>query len=95
MKNVFVKPNEQSEACFDSAMARKRRMKSNVFANGLLFVSIIAILACSGKSSTSTVTTETETTITGAATEELEEPYKGDLAMFWLSDEENHSAKHF
>ena len=29
VKNVFVKPNEQSEACFDSAMARKGRMKFN------------------------------------------------------------------
>ena len=29
--NVFVKPKEQSEACFDSALARKGRMKSNVF----------------------------------------------------------------
>ena len=27
--NVFVKPNEQSGACSDSAMVRKRRMKSN------------------------------------------------------------------
>gem|GEM_PF-6931419 len=27
--NVFVKPNEQIEACFNSAMARKRRMKYN------------------------------------------------------------------
>gem|GEM_PF-3759430 len=27
--NVFVKPNEQSGACSGSAMARKRRMKSN------------------------------------------------------------------
>ena len=27
--NVFVKPNEQIGACSDSAMARKRRMKSN------------------------------------------------------------------
>ena len=29
-KNVFVKPDEQSEACFDFAMARKGRMKSNI-----------------------------------------------------------------
>ena len=28
--NVFVKPNEQSEARFDSAMARKGGMKTNV-----------------------------------------------------------------
>lgn len=28
--NHFVKPNEQSEACFDYAMARNGRMKSNV-----------------------------------------------------------------
>ena len=27
--NVFVKPDEQNETCFNSAMARKRRMKSN------------------------------------------------------------------
>ena len=29
--NHFVKPNEQSEACFDYAMARNGRMKSNHF----------------------------------------------------------------
>ena len=29
MKNVFVKPNEQSEACFSYAVARKRGMKFN------------------------------------------------------------------
>ena len=28
IKNVFVKPNKQSGACFDSAMARKGGMKS-------------------------------------------------------------------
>jgi hypothetical protein len=28
--NLFVKPEEQNEACFDSALARKGRMKSNV-----------------------------------------------------------------
>ena len=28
--NVFVKPNEQSETCFSSAMARKRETKSDV-----------------------------------------------------------------
>ena len=28
--NFFVKPNEQSEARFDSAMARKGGMKTNV-----------------------------------------------------------------
>lgn len=27
-KNVFVKPNEQSQACLNYAMARKGRMKS-------------------------------------------------------------------
>ena len=27
--NVFVKPNEQSQACLNYAMARKGRMKSN------------------------------------------------------------------
>ena len=32
LSNVFAKPNEQNKACFDSAMARKRRMKSNYFA---------------------------------------------------------------
>ena len=30
-QNVFDKPNEQNEACINTAMARKRRMKSNVF----------------------------------------------------------------
>ena len=29
--NVFVKPDEQSQACLSSAMARKRAMKWNVF----------------------------------------------------------------
>jgi len=29
-KNVFVKTNEQSQAGLDYAMAKKRRMKSNV-----------------------------------------------------------------
>ena len=29
LMNVFVKPNEQNDACIDSAMARKGRMKSN------------------------------------------------------------------
>jgi hypothetical protein len=29
--NVFVKPNEQSEACFYSAMARKGAIPVNVF----------------------------------------------------------------
>ena len=29
-RNVFVKPNEQNRACSSYAMARKRRMKSNV-----------------------------------------------------------------
>ena len=28
--NVFVKPNEQNRACSSYAMARKRRMKSNL-----------------------------------------------------------------
>ena len=31
MPNVFVKPNEQNKARFDSAMARKCAMKWNVF----------------------------------------------------------------
>ena len=29
-KNVFVKPDEQNRACSSYAMARKRRMKSNI-----------------------------------------------------------------
>ena len=29
-QNLFVKPNEQNEACFNSVMARKGRMKSNL-----------------------------------------------------------------
>ena len=32
LTNVFVKPNEQNRACSSYAMARKRRMKSNVTA---------------------------------------------------------------
>ena len=41
--NVFDKPNEQSDACISSVMARKRRMKSNlreyrVEANGLILI---------------------------------------------------------
>ncbi|WP_285816231.1 hypothetical protein, partial [Xylanibacter rodentium] len=31
-RNVFVKPDEQSETCLNSAMVRKRKMKSNVSA---------------------------------------------------------------
>ena len=31
LKNVFVKPDEQSQACLSFAMARKRAMKWNVF----------------------------------------------------------------
>ena len=31
LANFFVKPNEQSDACISSAMARKRRMKFNFF----------------------------------------------------------------
>ena len=30
-QNLFVKPNEQNEACFNSVMARKGRMKSNLY----------------------------------------------------------------
>ena len=36
-QNLFVKPNEQNEACFNSVMARKGRKKSNLYvqdANG-------------------------------------------------------------
>ena len=36
-QNLFVKPNEQNEACFNSVMARKGRIKSNLYvqdANG-------------------------------------------------------------
>ena len=29
--NVFVKPNDQSDACISFGMARKRRQKANVF----------------------------------------------------------------
>jgi hypothetical protein len=29
--DVLAKPDEQSETCFSYVMARKRRMKSNVF----------------------------------------------------------------
>ncbi len=31
LTNFFVKPNEQSDACISSAMAKKRRMESNFF----------------------------------------------------------------
>ncbi len=47
MKNIFVKPNEQSKACFNSAMARKGRTKSNLFTPSLLLVAVLA-LSCSG-----------------------------------------------
>lgn len=47
MKNIFVKPNEQSKACFDSAMARKGKTKSNFFTLSLLLVAVIAV-SCSG-----------------------------------------------
>ena len=47
MKNIFVKPNEQSKACFDSAMARKGRTKSNFFTLSLLLVAVMAV-SCSG-----------------------------------------------
>jgi 7,8-dihydropterin-6-yl-methyl-4-(beta-D-ribofuranosyl)aminobenzene 5'-phosphate synthase len=30
-QNLFVKPNEQNKACFNSVMARKGRMKSNLY----------------------------------------------------------------
>ena len=29
--NVFVKPNDQSDACISFGMARRRRQKANVF----------------------------------------------------------------
>lgn len=32
-QNLFVKPNEQNEACFNFVMARKGRMKSNDYIN--------------------------------------------------------------
>ena len=47
MKNILVKPNEQSKACFDSAMARKGRTKSNFFTLSLLLVAVMAV-SCSG-----------------------------------------------
>ena len=47
MKNIFVKPNEQSKACFDSAMARKGRTKSNFFTLALMLVAVMAV-SCSG-----------------------------------------------
>ncbi len=47
MKNIFVKPNEQSKACFNSAMARKGRTKSNIFTLTLLLVAVMAV-SCSG-----------------------------------------------
>ena len=44
--NVFVKPNEQSEACFNSAMARKGRMKFKIelIRKGLLYALFVALL---------------------------------------------------
>ena len=47
MENIFVKPNEQSKACFNSAMARKGRTKSNIFTLALLLVTVMAV-SCSG-----------------------------------------------
>ena len=47
MKNIFVKPNEQSKASFNSAMARKGRTKSNIFTLSLLLVVVMAV-SCSG-----------------------------------------------
>lgn len=47
MKNIFVKPNEQSKACFNSAMARKGRTKSNIFTLAFLLVTVMAV-SCSG-----------------------------------------------
>ena len=47
MKNIFVKPNEQSKACINSAMARKGRTKSNIFTLALLLVAVMAA-SCSG-----------------------------------------------
>ena len=41
MKNIFVKPNEQSKACFNSAMARKGRTKSDFFTLSLLLVAVL------------------------------------------------------
>ena len=38
--NVFVKPNEQNRACSSYAMARKRRMKSNLFIKPLNLLSL-------------------------------------------------------
>ena len=35
LTNVFVKPNEQSQACLSYAMARKRRMKSNDYESSM------------------------------------------------------------
>ena len=39
--NVFVKPNEQSETCFGSAVARKRGLKSNIKTQQMKFDAII------------------------------------------------------
>lgn len=47
MKNIFVKPNGQSKACFNSAMARKGRTKSNIFTLALLLVAAL-VASCSG-----------------------------------------------
>lgn len=46
-KNVFIKPKEQSEACFDSALARKGQMKSNI----LMIFALLMLMACGGKKS--------------------------------------------
>ena len=42
--NVFVKPDEQSDACISYAMARKGRMKSNILFNKYSFVNLACIL---------------------------------------------------
>ena len=47
MKNIFVKPTGQSKACFNSAMVRKGRTKSNIFTLALLLVAAL-VVSCSG-----------------------------------------------
>ena len=47
MKNIFVKPTGRSKACFNSAMARKGRTKSNNFTLALPLVAAL-VVSCSG-----------------------------------------------
>ena len=42
--NFFVKPNDQSDACISFGMARKRRLKANLFSMRQLKLSMLSRL---------------------------------------------------